>query len=90
MVKISILENTLSMVHNRAMRSAADTVVIGDLPQLRLIAWNRNPHDAITGAEAFALYERNWRFVDEAAMLPQERAVIDRLTLEYGQGILHV
>ncbi len=72
------------------MRASADTFVIGDLPQLRLIAWNRNPHDAITGEEAFDLYERNWRFVDEAAMLPRERTVIDLLTREYGHGILHV
>lgn len=72
------------------MKAAADTLVIGEFPQLRLIAWNRNPHDAITGEEAFDLYERNWRFVDEAAMLPHERAVLDRLTREYGHGILHV
>jgi hypothetical protein len=71
------------------MRVAA-TFVIGDLPQLRLIAWNRNPHDAISGEEAFDLYERNWRFVDEAAMSPHERAVVARLTREYGKGILHV
>lgn len=72
------------------MKAAADTFVIGEFPQLRLIAWNRNPHDAITGEEAFDLYERNWRYVDEAAMLPRERAVLDRLTREYGHGILHV
>ena len=47
------------------MRAAADTFVIGDFPQLRLIAWNRHPHDEITGAEAFDLYERNWRFVGD-------------------------
>lgn len=78
------------MVHNRPMNAVADTFVIGDLPQLRLIAWNRNPDDAITGEEAFDLYERNWRFVDENAMLPRERAVLDRLMREYGHGILHV
>lgn len=72
------------------MSAAAATFIIGDLPQLRLIAWNRNPHDAISGEEAFDLYERNWRFVDEAAMSPRERAVVDRLTREYGKGILHV
>ncbi|MFZ6759371.1 hypothetical protein ACO0K9_19370 [Undibacterium sp. Ji50W] len=72
------------------MRTAINTFVIGDFPQLRLIAWNRNPHDAITGEEAFDLYERNWRFVDENAMTPQERAVVERLTREYGHGILHV
>jgi hypothetical protein len=78
------------MVHNGSMRAAADTFVIGDLPQLRLIAWNRNRLDAITGAEAFDLYERNWRFVDQHAMLPYERAIVDRLIHEYGHGIMHV
>ena len=78
------------MRHNEFMKAAADTFVIGELPQLRLIAWNRNPEDAITGEEAFDLYERNWRFIDETAMLPHERAVLDRLTREYGHGILHV
>lgn len=72
------------------MKTAANTFVIGEFPQLRLIAWNRNPHDTITAEEAFDLYERNWRFVDEIAMPPHERAVVDRLTREYGHGILHV
>lgn len=72
------------------MTTAADTFVIVDYPQLRLIAWNRHPHDVITGEEAFNLYERNWRFVDEKALLPHEHDLIDRLTREYGHGILHV
>lgn len=87
---ITSFENTPGIVHNWLMRAAADIFVIGDLPQLRLIAWNRNPLDAITGEEAIDLYERNWRFVDEAAMLPCERTVIDRLIREYGHGIFHV
>lgn len=80
----------MRMMHNGCMKAAADTFVIGEFPQLRLIAWNRNPHDTITGEEAFGLYERNWRFVDEAAMSPRERAVVKRLMRRYGCGILHV
>ncbi len=72
------------------MSTATDTFVIGDFPQLRLIAWNRDLRDAITGEEALGLYERNWRFVDEKALLPHERDLIDRLTCEYGRGILHI
>lgn len=83
-------ENPGWVVHNEPMKAAADTFVIGDFPQLRLIAWNRNPADAITGEEAFALYEANWRFVDEAAMTPRERTTVARLTRDYGNGILHV
>ncbi len=78
------------MMHNRFMNFAAELVVIGDFPQLRLIAWNRDPRDAITGAEAFDLYERNWRFVDQDAMPPAERAMLDRLIHQCGHGVLHV
>lgn len=87
---MTLFENVTCMRHNGFMKAAADTFVIGDFPQLRLIAWNRNPDDAITGEEAFDLYERNWRFVDENAMQPRERAMLDRLTRKYGNGILHV
>lgn len=85
-----LFENPPRFVHTQSMEAAAVTFVIGDFPQLRLIAWNRNPDDAITGEEALDLYERNWRFVDEAAMPPHERAVLEQLTQDYGKGILHV
>ncbi|WP_206047006.1 nucleotidyl transferase AbiEii/AbiGii toxin family protein [Noviherbaspirillum denitrificans] len=70
------------------MKDADDAFVIADFPQLRLVAWNRNPQDAITGEEALDLYERNWRFIDENAMEPHERTLLDRLTRQYGNGIL--
>ncbi|WP_180937557.1 hypothetical protein [Herbaspirillum seropedicae] len=78
------------MMPSRFMNPTADLIVIGELPQLRLIAWNRDPHDAITDEEAFDLYERNWRFVDQDALEPRERALLDRLVQQYGHGILHV
>jgi hypothetical protein len=43
----------------------------------------------MSAAEAFALYEGNWRFVDEAALEPAERELIDRLALVYGNGVVH-
>lgn len=65
-----MFENKSRMVHTSLMKAETNTFVIGDFPQLRLIAWNHNPHDTITGEEAFGLYESNWRFVDEHAMPP--------------------
>lgn len=59
-----------------------------DYPELRLIAWNRGEDDLIDGRKALALYERNWRFVDEAALLPKERDLIERLVREFGNGVL--
>ncbi len=57
-------------------------------PNLRLLRWNRADR-WMSAAEAFALYERNWRFVDEARLDPVERDLIDRLARDYGNGIIH-
>jgi hypothetical protein len=72
------------------MRNTTNTFAIGKYPQLRLIAWNRREDDPITEAEAFALYEANWRYVEPGALDPQERALIERLTVQYGKGVMHV
>lgn len=62
---------------------------IDDYPQLALLAWNRAVRD-IAEDEAFALYERNWRFVDAEHMTALEAALIKRLTAQYGKGFLNV
>jgi hypothetical protein len=66
-----------------------DRLRLDDYPQLALLAWNRALRE-ISGEEAFALYERNWRFVDQESLTPQEAALIDRLTRRYGHGVLNV
>lgn len=66
-----------------------DHLHIDDFPQLALLAWNRAVRE-IAEDEAFALYERNWRFVDVEHLVAQEAALIERLTAQYGKGILNV
>ena len=80
----------MSRAHNRRMTPAIDKIVIRDFPQLALIAWNRRPDDVITGEEAFALYEANWRFIEEDRLQPREREMIARLTEVYGHGLMNV
>ena len=65
-------------------------VRIGAFPQLREIAWNRRPDDTVTERDALALYERNWRHVDQARMTADERALLQRLIDKHGGGVLHV
>ena len=65
------------------------TVAVKDYDNLALLMWSRN-ESFITAEEAFRIYERNWRFVDVGRMKPKERALIDRLVREYGNGVLHV
>jgi hypothetical protein len=57
-------------------------------PNLRLLCWNRADR-LMTARDAFALYERNWRFVDQRALEPHERALIERLAREYGNGVIN-
>lgn len=59
-------------------------------PQLHALCWNRPDGASLEGAEALALYERNWRFVEEAAFTPVERQLFDALLAKYGHGTLLV
>lgn len=65
-------------------------VRLSDFPQLKLIAWSRQPDDLINEDEALALYERNWRYVDAESLSTSERQFIERLVQQYGHGVLHV
>jgi len=61
---------------------------ISDFPQLRLIAWNLRHTDTIEEADAFSLYERNWRFVDQAQLSASEKALIECLSKKFGQRVI--
>ena len=61
---------------------------IGDYPLLKQIAWNRKD-EYVPARDAFGLYERNWRFVNPAALTGPERRLIDELKQRFGGGILH-
>jgi hypothetical protein len=65
-----------------------EVVDVEAYPELRLLCWNRG--DRFIGVrEALALYERQWRFVDQGRLQPEERALIERLARDYGNGLLH-
>jgi hypothetical protein len=65
-------------------------VVVKNYPQLRQLCWNR-PSDAVVDGEvALARYERNWRFVQQDEITPDEQALLDMLVAKYGNGHLLV
>lgn len=79
----------------RAQSSAATKpprrIRVDRYPQLQQIAWHLGPSTTELGPEeAFALYERNWRHVDSAAMSGKEAALLKRLTATVGKGVLLV
>ncbi len=53
--------------HDRLMQDI-ETVVPADYPELARVVWNRDPLRPISGAEALALYEANWRHVEVSAL----------------------
>ena len=67
---------------------ARQLIAVEDYDNLAALLWNRTER-FVTAEEAFRLYERNWRYVDRRRMTAAERALIDRLTREYGNGVLH-
>jgi len=75
----------------RELRGLLDDALIeiAAYENLKALCWNRR--DRYLGAEeAFRLYERNWRLVDQRRMNLAERALIERLAARYGNGVLNV
>jgi hypothetical protein len=62
------------------------TIVPAEYPELALLAWNRDPARPIDAAEAFALYERNWRHVDPSRLTLHEAELIRELIHDFGNG----
>jgi len=65
-----------------------EVIRIADHPQLALLCWNVRD-EYLTREEAFGLYERNWRLVEPARLDARERALIDELVAEFGQGVIN-
>lgn len=63
-------------------------IVPAEFPQLQALLWNRDAVRPISAEEAFALYERNWRFVDQARLTEREKLLIRNLADEFGHGVL--
>ncbi|WP_245454941.1 hypothetical protein [Mesorhizobium sp. M9A.F.Ca.ET.002.03.1.2] len=65
-------------------------IIPAEFPQLQALAWNRDAARPIPAEEAFALYERNWRFVDQTRLTAREKQLIQSLAAEFGHGVLLV
>ncbi|AZO24829.1 hypothetical protein EJ070_31965 [Mesorhizobium sp. M1E.F.Ca.ET.045.02.1.1] len=63
-------------------------IVPAEFPQLQVLAWSRDASRPIPAEEAFALYERNWRFVDQKSLTARENLLIRKLADKFGHGIL--
>lgn len=66
------------------------TVLVGDYPGLRGLAWQTDAGTEITETEALNLYERGWRHLDQEALTDRERAFVQHLADTYSHGALLV
>lgn len=64
-----------------------EVIEIAAFPQLQLICWSRHGK-FITAEDAWSLFERNRRFVDVAALAPEELQLLERLSRRFG-SVLH-
>jgi len=63
---------------------------LADYPQLERLAWQFQGASDVTPAEALGLYERNWRHIEQGALAPHERALIQQLVASVGGSRLLV
>ncbi|WP_442578554.1 hypothetical protein ACSBOB_23900 [Mesorhizobium sp. ASY16-5R] len=61
-------------------------IIPADFPELKRLVWNRDPSRPIEAEEVFALYERNWRFVDKDHLTDREARLIEELGRLHGKG----
>jgi hypothetical protein len=59
-----------------------------DYPQLKQLAWHVHGLDSLTPIEAFGIYDRNWRHLDQDDLLPNEMALINALKQADASGNL--
>jgi len=63
---------------------------LADYPQLERLAWQFQGASDLSPAEALGLYERNWRHIEQGALAPDERALIQQLVASLGGNRLLV
>lgn len=85
-----LVQDAIAVAPASPQLPAPTTVRIDMHPQLRQLAWQLPDHAELTGQEALALYERNWRHLDLEKMGATERHWIDTLVNAYGGGHLLV
>lgn len=65
-----------------------DEIKLEDYPQLKQLAWHVHGLDSLTPIEAFGIYDRNWRHLDQDDLLPNEMALINALKQADASGNL--
>ncbi len=55
-------------------------------PELNNLLWDLHGNQ-VEPKVAFDMYEKRWRYVDPKQITPKEKALVQRLTNEFGNGV---
>jgi transcriptional regulator with XRE-family HTH domain len=61
-------------------------VSLVDYAQLKQLAWHVQGATTLSPLEAWEIYERNWRHIDEKLLTMHERQLINALRIAFGGG----
>lgn len=64
-------------------------VDLAKAPVLRSLLWTGRERTRIPAREAFRHYENNWRHIRNAPMGAAEKRLLERLTKDYGRGLIN-
>lgn len=74
-------------LHNKPLPSEIELAVY---PQLKLLAWHVQGMQTVSPQEAWDIYTRNWRHLDEAALSKEESELIAQLRRHFEKAGRHV
>ncbi|MGM0632805.1 MAG: hypothetical protein ACQETO_06475 [Pseudomonadota bacterium] len=60
-------------------------IPVANYPQLRQLAWQLDGATQLSPQEAFNVYERNWRHLDQDALQPDEQSLLTALQQAFGE-----
>ncbi len=82
------LELSVSGPNREAESDRPPRLWVKDFPELNRIMWHQPGVDEISRREAFAVYERNWKYIDREALTDKELRLIAELSGECGGRLL--
>ena len=89
-LELQLVERRAPRARSPNARALPRAIRLADYPELRRLAWQLKGVRALPPQEALQLYERNWRHVDQAALVPLERELLGQLAARFRNGRLLV
>ena len=63
-----------------------EVIALDNYPQLKSLAWHVQGAESLTPRQAWDIYVRNWRHIDEAKISAEEKLLIEQLRAKFELG----